>query len=207
MKKFLVTTLIGGLLVLLPLAIFIVILNFVYNILQNFVEPIVKLFAIESLPIFILNLLALSVVVGFCFIVGLAVRTQIGKEWFNFLELNILAKLPFYNTIKEIVQQVFGRKESSFSQVVLVKVFGSTMTGFVTDQSKNGIYTIFVPTAPNPTNGFVIHMPEHEITFLPTAPEDAMRTIIGVGTGSHILFDSEIEAQLIDGETAPNSTF
>ena len=65
------------------------------------------------------------------------------------------------------------------------------MTGFVTDHRKDGTYTVFVPTATNPTNGFVVHAKERELEFLDIRPDDALRTIIGMGTGSHLLFGVE----------------
>lgn len=58
------------------------------------------------------------------------------------------------------------------------------MTGFVTDELPNGKLTIFVPTGPNPTNGFIFHVDEDQVEYLDTNTEDAMRSIIGVGVGS-----------------------
>jgi len=64
------------------------------------------------------------------------------------------------------------------------------MTGFVTNELPNGLYTVFVPTAPNPTNGYIFHLRKDQLEFLDIKAEDAMRTVIGVGTGSEILFDA-----------------
>ncbi len=90
------------------------------------------------------------------------------------------------------MRQFFGAKKTPFSQVVLVDVFdnGSLMTGFITDDEiKEDFFTVFVPTGPNPTNGFIFHVKKDKVKYLDTRPEDAMRTIIGMGTGSRILFD------------------
>lgn len=190
MRKFSETTLIGGLLVLLPITIFVVLVRFVLKLITQFIEPIAKLFYSIELPTSLINLISLAIVIAFCFVVGLFVRTQSGGAIISYLNKSYLSKLPFYTTIQETVKQLFGRKEDSFSRVVLVEVFGTLMTGFVTDENKQGIYTVFVPTAPNPTNGFIFHMTEDKITFLDIKPEDAMRTVIGVGTGSHILFNN-----------------
>ncbi len=190
MRKFSETSLIGGLLVLLPITIFVVLVRFVLKLLTQFIEPIAKLFSSVELPLTLINAISLAIVIAFCFVVGLFVRTQSGDAIINYLNKNYLSKLPFYTTIQETVKQVFGRKEDSFSKVVLVEVMGTLMTGFVTDENKQGIYTVFVPTAPNPTNGFIFHMTEDKLTFLDIRPEDAMRTVIGVGTGSNILFNS-----------------
>jgi uncharacterized membrane protein len=48
------------------------------------------------------------------------------------------------------------------------------MTGFVTDQVGTDIYTIFIPTAPNPTNGNIYHVPKESLTFLSVDTQVAM---------------------------------
>ena len=128
------------------------------------------------------------IVIAFCFFVGLFVRTRSGKQIYQFFEQSVLARLPFYNTIKETVKQLFSATGKSFSQVVIAEVMGTKMTGFVTHEHENGLYTVFVPTAPNPTNGYIFHLRKEQLDFLEVKAEDAMRTIIGVGTGSEILF-------------------
>ena len=90
-----------------------------------------------------------------------------------------------YNIIKETVQQFSGQKEMPFRKVVLVDPFntGAKMTGFITDET-DGIYTVFVPTAPNPTNGFVFHMPANQVELLNVETDKALRSIIAIGVGS-----------------------
>ncbi len=191
LRKFTETTLIGGLLVLLPITIFIVLVRFVLQLITKFISPIANLFSGIELPLALINFISLGIVISFCFVVGLVVRTRSGNTIINYMNRKYLAKLPFYTTIQETVRQIFGKKEDSFSRVVLIEVFGLLMTGFVTDNTKDGIYTVFVPTAPNPTNGFIFHAKEEQLTFLDVKTEDAMRTVIGVGTGSHILFNKQ----------------
>ncbi|MEM9990120.1 MAG: DUF502 domain-containing protein [Bacteroidota bacterium] len=187
-RQFLVTTLIGGLLVLLPITIFVLLVRFVFNIITNLIRPVAALFGFIENP-FLVQVVSLSIVIAFCFFVGLAVRTRSGKALFTYFERRVLERLPFYNTIRGTVQQVFENRGTSFSQVVLIEVFGGRMIGFVTSESETGIYTVFVPTAPNPTNGFIFHSTADRLEFLDVAPEDAMRTVIGVGTGANVLFD------------------
>ena len=192
-KRFLVTTLIGGLLVILPIGLFIWLVTLVWGLLSRIIAPIVNLIRVDFINNdFVIQLIAFALIISICFFVGLFVRTQIGKTiWIN-IEENILEKLPFYKTIKDTVGTLFSSRNKSFRQVVLVEVMNTQMTGFVTDQHKNGLYTIFVPTAPNPTNGFIFQMPKEKLTFLDLSPEDAMRTIIGMGTGSGIIFGEKL---------------
>lgn len=187
-QKFFTTTLLGGILVLLPIVLFLFVIGFVFRMVVGLIRPITLIFSSADMAPFIANVLGLIIVVLFCFLVGLFIRTRSGRELFIYFDKNYLAQLPFYSTIQQTVQQVFGKKESSFSQVVLIEVFGGLMTGFVTQEHANGLYTVFVPTAPNPTNGFVFHVKKEKIVFTEVKPEDAIRTVIGVGTGSQILF-------------------
>ncbi len=78
-------------------------------------------------------------------------------------------------------------------KVVLADVYGTgaMMMGFVTDISEDGVVTVFAPTGPNPTNGFIFHMPADRVQYIDVKPEEAMKTIIGVGTGSAELLDRE----------------
>jgi len=190
MKRFLTTTLLGGLLVVLPIGLFLGLVNFLWDLVSKLIKPVVNFLKFETFGNeFLIQLTAFAIVIAACFFIGLFVRTRIGKGIWRFIETNILEKLPFYKTIKDTVGTLFSSRDKSFKKVVLVDVMNTQMTGFVTNEHTNGIITVFVPTAPNPTNGFIFHLPADKLIFLDISPEDAMRTVIGVGTGSNILFD------------------
>lgn len=191
LRNFLLTTLLGGMVILLPIAILIFLAQLLLNLVNNLLAPLSTLIR-DHLDLTIqdiwLNALALALVIAFCFLVGLFVRTRIGRNTWGWFERSYLLKLPLYGTIKETVQQFSGNKTMPFSDVVLVDVFGNgtRMTGFITDKHESGSVTVFVPTGPNPTNGFIFHVSENQITRLDeeVGTDDAMRTIIGVGVGS-----------------------
>ena len=109
------------------------------------------------------------------------------------IEVNWLEKLPFYKVIRDTVQQFTGQKKAPFSEVVLVDVFSNDtrMVGFITEELTETMVTVFVPTGPNPTNGFIFHVNRNQIEYLEVKPEEAMRTIIGVGTGSKVLLKKD----------------
>ncbi len=192
LRRFVVTTFIGGLVVILPLTLFIFLVRLVVKFTGKLLEPIRALIPFsENISATLLDLLSLSIVVTLFFFVGIVVKTSVGGKLFARFEQQWLMNLPLYGVLRETVRQFLGRKKTPFSQVVLVDAFGSgvLMTGFVTDDEVGGGYvTVFVPTAPNPTNGFVFHVKEEQLRYVDTRPEDAMSSIIGVGTGSSSLF-------------------
>ncbi len=191
LQFFLTSTFIGGFLVILPLAIFVMLIQLVLNLVKNVLSPLSVFLQNEldlPVPEYVFTLISLTIVIVVCFLIGLFIRTRMGKRFFVGLERTYLLRLPLYGTIKETVQQFTGAKKMPFSDVVLVDVFGNgtRMTGFITDEHESGNFTVFVPTGPNPTNGFIFHVKKDQITLLDqgVGTDDAMRSIISVGVGS-----------------------
>ena len=198
LRRFFITTVIGGVVVILPITLFIALIRFFYLFTTRLLTPISNLIDFPSdHKKWIVDLISFGVVIALFFLIGLIVRTEFGKRFFSSIERNWLSQLPLYDTVRDTVRQFTGQKKMPFSQVVLVDVFGTPtrMTGFVTEELGDGRYTVFVPTGPNPTNGFIFHVNAAQIEFLDVRPEEAMRTIIGVGTGSQVLFKRKGEEE------------
>lgn len=194
------TTVIGGVVVILPISLFIFLVRVVVRFTSQLVRPLIGLLQLKiDTNQWLVDLISFVIVVSLFFIIGLLVRTEFGKRLFLFIEENWLSRLPFYSTLRDTVQQFAGNGKTPFQQVVLVDPFASgiLMTGFVAEELSPNLFSIFVPTGPNPTNGFIFHVPLEKIQFVDVKPEDAMRTIIGVGTGSAILFPSEVKKKVL----------
>ncbi len=199
LRKFLVTTIIGGLVIVLPITLFVVLINFVITFITRLIKPIENLLQLpEGWAAWLVDLISFGIVLGAFFIIGLFVQTSFGKQFWQYLETQLLVPLPFYSTLRDTVQQFLGNRDKMpFSEVVAVDVFSNStrMIGFISDQIDDTHYTVFVPTGPNPTNGFIFCVHDSQIEWLKVKPEDAMRAIIGVGTGASLLFrPSDLEA-------------
>jgi len=200
-KTFFIKTLLNGLLLVLPTIIILFLLSLIFKFVFNLVSPISALLDknAESNAFFI-NLLALLILITLIFIIGLILRHGRSKRLFNIFEYKYLLHIPLYSTLREIIAQFSGLKKMPFSQVVLVDAYntGVLLTGFVTEIAAEGIYTVFVPTAPNPMNGNIYHVPVSQLIFLNIEPEKAMRSIVGMGTGSSLLFAAKNKVQELD---------
>jgi len=161
--------------VLLPFAILAFILKLIIQFIVNIIRPLTKLINLE-IPLSLINLMVFTGIIIFCFLIGLFIRTQLGKTSLQYFEINWLEKLPAYATIRDIVQQFTGAKKTPFRRVVLVDAFdsGAYMTGFITDEDEQ-MYTVFTPTAPNPTNGYVFHVPKTKVIHIDARAEEAIR--------------------------------
>jgi len=191
--KFLKTTIVGGLVVLLPLVLFYLVVSFLFYSVSGIVKPLLGLtdaYHAFRFPILV-DLFAFLFLVVLCFLIGLLVSTPFGQRWINRAERKILFKLPYYGTLREAVHQLLGNSNMNLFKVVLVDLYNNDTlaTGFLTDESDGDYVTVFIPTGPNPTNGFIYHVKLNQIRHVDVKTEEAMRSIIGVGTGSSKLLN------------------
>jgi uncharacterized membrane protein len=197
-RTFFFRTLMNGLFMVLPTIIILFLLSLIFKFIFNLVAPISSLLDknAESHTFFI-NFLALLILLALIFIIGLIMRDRRSKKSFKNFEDVYLLQIPLYSTLKETIAQFSGRKKMPFSQVVLVDPYntGVLLTGFVTETVSPDLYTVFVPTAPNPMNGNIYHVPVSQLRFLDIEPEKAMRSVIGMGTGSSVLFTPKDQAE------------
>ncbi len=189
---FLQTTLIGGLVAILPLGLIILLLRWIIKIIERYLEPLVALFETNNrFSTIIVYILALAAIITLFFFIGLFIRTRFGKFMMNHIEKKYFSKIPGYSTAREIVQQFLGGNKKFFSEVVLVDIFGTgvLMTGFITDyQEWNDYMTVFVPTGPNPTSGNIYHMPKERVRKSDATVDYGLKTIISCGAGSSEVF-------------------
>jgi len=193
LKEFLKTSLLGGVVVILPVAILVSVTVWVFNLISGWISPLTRLLT-KDLQVneFIAESFAIIVILVACFSVGVLVRTRLGDILYRLLETRILKLAPGYSMIKETVLQLFGnRKDSPFSSVALAQIFcNSTMaTCFITDTHADGSFTVFVPTGPNPTSGLIYHLEGKYVHPVDVLVQDAMRSVISCGAGSGNLLD------------------
>ena len=189
-KEFVKSTVLGGVLVILPLAIFFFALTWIFGLVLSAISPLTNILMRNSpLQGIVADILVVALLVAVCFSVGAIVRTKLGKWLYLFVESNVFLRVPGYSLIKETVFQFLGNKKSPFSSVALVQIFGNEtlVSAFITDKHKDGTHTVFVPTGPNPTSGNIYHLPKDLVHPVDISVEDAMRSIISCGAGSSTL--------------------
>ena len=142
---------------------------------------------------------------GFGLIVAFFVITMVGFLTANFIGRTIvgygedlLSRMPFirnlYSGLKQIFQTVFSEQETSFEKVALIQyprkglwalVFIATDTRGEVNTKLNEIgqetVSVFLPTTPNPTSGFLLFVPKEDITLLDMSVEQAAKLVISAG--------------------------
>jgi uncharacterized membrane protein len=187
LKKFIKTTVLGGLIVLLPVFLTGFFLHWLFNLVTGFIRPLANILVIKArIQENLADVLVIVVIIGVFFLTGLVVKTRLGRYIHRVAEKRILKIMPGYTIFRNTIKQFLGQKKTPFSRVALVQAFGNEtlMTAFVTDEHPNGSFTVFAPSALNPTTGLILHLPGKYVHIVDVSVEDTMRSIITCGAGS-----------------------
>lgn len=201
LKAFFKTSLIGGIVVILPVAITIFLFTWIFGLVTDLIQPLtdyaMKLMKVSRYEEILADIMVIATIVLACFFLGAFVRTKLGTYLHRVIEEKILKVAPGYNLIKETVMQFLGGKKAPFSSVALVQIFGpdidTLVSAFITDTHPDGSYTIFIPTGPNPTSGNICHVKGEYVHPVDVPVEETMRSIISCGAGSTPLIESMLK--------------
>lgn len=193
MRKILLT----GLVVLLPLAITLWVVQFIVNLLTRpFIDLMMSFIQMTSFPFVSETILrTLSQVIILVALFVFIWLFGLFGQWFLINALlkagdRLLDKIPVvrtvYKTTKQIIDSLFTGDQRSFQQVVMVSFpcEGSFVLGLVTQIAKEGkdpLMTIFLPTTPNPTTGYLIFRPKSELIYLKMKTDEAIKYIVSCG--------------------------
>ncbi|MDQ8204283.1 DUF502 domain-containing protein [Pelagicoccus sp. SDUM812003] len=183
MKK----TVLKGLAVLLPSLILGVLVLWIWGVVSRFAEPAGKALSkwwgvSETLGV----VAAIALFVLLCYGMGKFVTTVIGSRLHFLVESKVLHRAPGYAVLSNIVKQLFGMEKSPLSSFSMVEFedAGVRVMGFAMETSEDGWVTLFIPTAPNPTSGFILHVRQEKVRDLGVGSGEAIESVIACGAGS-----------------------
>ena len=149
---FLKSTLLGGLIVVLPAWLAVLLVLKALGHLQVFVKPISS-----HLPQSVAHprIIAVLLLVGFCFLVGAAIQTAIGEKAERAAERAVLEKIPGYTTLRSLASRLSDHTETASFQPALIEIEEALVPGFIVEQPSGNRSTVFVPSIPTPMAGAV----------------------------------------------------
>ncbi|GMR08074.1 MAG: DUF502 domain-containing protein [Gammaproteobacteria bacterium] len=190
--------LIAGLLVWLPLIITGLVISILVDVLRWFDQFIPKSYQLQSLLEFPLPGIdvgvTLAIVILVLFVTGLVAANLFGRKIVRAWE-SLLGRIPLvrtvYSSAKQVAETIFSDSGKSFHKVMLIEYprKGLWTVCFLTGssaaevQNKTGeeVLTVFVPTTPNPTSGFIIFVPKQDAIELDMNVDEALKMVISLG--------------------------
>lgn len=198
-SHFLRNAMITGVLILIPLFVTYLLVAFLFNLLSNSGTPVLRwvlsVFNLDGLDwltplIPFINLLIVLVLI---FLVGVFGTNIVGRRVLaavNQLVMSLPMVSTIYGAVKQLVETLHGPRRS-FQRVVLIEYprRGAWMMGLVATPrpdvfnltSGDNLLSVFIPTTPNPTSGFLVLVPEDEVIDTDYNIEEAFKFIVSSG--------------------------
>jgi uncharacterized membrane protein len=209
LKKYLL----AGLLVLVPLGITVWVLHFIISSLDQTIlllpEAWRPTFNGDKIP-------GMGIIFAFLllFITGAIASNVFGKQIVKAWE-SIVNRIPvvgaIYKSIKQLTDPVLSENGQAFNKAVLIEFphGGSHTIAFLTNKVQGEISTklgetlvsVYVPTTPNPTSGYMLILPKHKVIELDMSVDQALKYIVSMGVAAPPLPGVAIAAPL--GATTP----
>ncbi|MDR7483252.1 MAG: DUF502 domain-containing protein [Armatimonadota bacterium] len=188
MRARLRTYLIAGLLVVLPVAVTVAVLRWLFRVLDSVLAPV---FALAGLRVPGLGLLA---GVALILVAGAMASNVLGRrlvEAFDRVMLRIPLARSVYAATKQLADSILHPNRMALKEAVLIEWprKGLYTVGFLTGEARGEIravageriVNVFVMTTPNPTSGFVCLVPESQVVRLQMPIEDALKLVVSGG--------------------------
>lgn len=192
-------TFLAGFIVLTPISLTIYIFYLLFRLLDGILRNAVIRFLAEQVglshlgvPVPGFGVLALLVLL---FLTGIIARNYFGRKLIAVGD-HVVTHIPLINriyiAIREISEAVLSEKREVFKKAVLIEYprkglysiafFTQDTKGPVQDILKKDVVSVFVPTTPNPTSGYLLFVPKTNIMDLEMTVEDALKLVISGGS-------------------------
>jgi len=192
MLKFLKTTVLGGIVFLVPLVIFIVVLGKAVILVNQLATPIAATFPAESVGgLAVVHIVALLLLVFICFLAGLAARTPAAARLVESLEANVLDKIPAYALMKAKAGSVLSVEDAEGMVPILIQFDDSWQLGFEVEKLKDDRSLVFLPGAPDPWSGSVCVVTGDRVSKLDASVGAVAAMMKRLGKGSSELLETD----------------
>ena len=196
LAEFTKTTLIGGVLIILPIYVSILLLVKTIAGVGALIRPVTA-----QLPASLQfrQVIAMVVVIVVCFLAGLVVRTGPGLRAKNAVERTLLERIPGYALFRGLASRVAGRQTDETFAVALVEIEEALVPAFIVEEHDDGAYTVFVPSVPTPAAGAIYILPRERVHRVDVSFAKAASVITKWGAGARDLR----AAMAREGRSAP----
>lgn len=185
---------IAGVLVWVPIWVTLLVLRFMVDMFDTTLELIPHQYQPQQLLGVHVPGLGLIFALIIVVLTGMAVTNILGNRLIGFWEY-LLSRIPLVRTIYQAVKQVlttlFSSSEDSFRNVLLVEyprkglwsIAFQTGAGFQYNSAlkDEDLLTVYIPTTPNPTSGFLIIVPRKDTLKVDLGVDEALKMVISLG--------------------------
>ena len=189
-RKYIIT----GLLIWIPLGITILVIKLLVDLMDRTIVLLPPSWRPEAVFGFDLPGLGIVISAMIIFITGFILTNIAGRRLIRFWE-SFLDRIPLvrsvYSSVKQVTQTVLSSDSNTFNEVLLIEYprkdiwtlcfKTSDSPKAFNDATGDELITVFVPTTPNPTSGFILFIPKSDVKKMDLDVEDALKLVMSLG--------------------------
>ncbi|HEX2339025.1 MAG TPA: DUF502 domain-containing protein [Vicinamibacterales bacterium] len=181
MRELITSTVVGGLFVVVPVYLAVLLLLKGMKSVAGLVRPFAALLP-DWVPAE--RFFSLVLVLALCFFVGVVVRTRAGRALRERMEKVFFERLPGYGLLRSLTQRLAGDSDESAWMPALVELEEALVPAFIIEELDDGRFTVFVPSVPTPLAGAVYVLSRERVHLLDVPFTQAVSSISRWGAGS-----------------------
>jgi uncharacterized membrane protein len=185
MRKFILTTVLGGVLFLVPFVMVVVLLGKGFMIMRTMAEKVHMFLpwdSVAGMPI--VDLLAVLILISCCFIAGLVAGSGWGRALQKRIDDLLLQFVPGYAWIKGMTSNVSKEEVTAMLKPVWIRLDDQYQVGFEVERCEDGLVAIFLPGAPDPRTGTLSYVESDRVVGLALSFSEVSRNFRRLGLGS-----------------------
>lgn len=181
LAEFVKTALIGGLLVILPVYVSIILIA---KAVQGVLAAMKPITAVVPASVQFREIVAVLVIVAVCFVAGLIVRIGPGLRAKNAFEAAVLERLPGYTLLRGLAGRFTGRGDEPTFAPALVDIEEALVPALIIEKLDDGSFTVLVPSVPTPMAGALYILPPERVHPVDIPFTSALKVFSKWGAGA-----------------------
>ena len=180
------TTIIGGLIFLVPIIIVVAILGKAFELMIKVAKPLSEWIPLDSIGgVALANILAVLAILLCCLIAGIIAKGDTAKHILKSVESKLLVAIPGYTFVKGMTDSLNSSEEAAKAFFpVIAKFDDNAQIGFEIERTEKGNVVVYLPGSPNPWSGSVVYVNADRVERLDMTVPDAINNIRHLGRGS-----------------------
>jgi uncharacterized membrane protein len=184
-KSFLKSTLVGGVMFLVPVVLVVIVLKHALQLAGQVAQPLAEALPIRQVGgVAVATIIAVVALLLIAFLAGLLSRTDPGRRVTHWFEESILGGMPQYRMVKSLAEGLTQIESGEGMQPVLMRGDEGWMLGYQIEEMPNGWRVVFLPASPTPMSGNVMYVEASRVRPLDLTMHEAMVLVKRLGIGS-----------------------
>jgi uncharacterized membrane protein len=185
MRKFLVTTALGGVLFLIPMVFLVLVFSKAFDIMKTVAAPLQRFLPVEHIAgVGLVNILAVLIMVLVCLLAGLVAGSVPARALYRRLDGLMLEVIPGYAWTKSVIASFGGDEQVENFKPVLVTFDDLAQAGFEMERTPCGMVVVFLPGAPDARSGSVAYVNPERVSPIAASFHAINKSLRHMGKGS-----------------------